>query len=359
MKSAVKPLLFKPDMEEAVKRWDAYYNGDIIKRPIICVTAPKRGCEEYQRHGGSYYDQVYEDIDLILRHALEDAENTFFGGDLIPAYYPSLGPDEVACYCGAKLEFQEDSMHTNWCVPFVEDWAETEPLHIHEDSPYWQRILQIYRRGAELLKGKMLMYHVDLHTNMDLLAAVRGTENLCMDLIDCPELVDEAMKQSRALFHKLWKDIAEAGQMDENGYWFGAYGQKGMAILQCDFGAVISPEMFERWVMPALEEEADIVDRVIYHWDGPETLRHKKALLNSDKIHTLAYVPLPSEGGHINLLPMLRELQDCGKGVYVSGTPEELKMMHKVLDPTKTIYNTSAKTQSEAEELLEWFEKNT
>ena len=37
------PLEFKPDLEEAVKRLEAFYAGDMIDRPIVMVTAPKEG----------------------------------------------------------------------------------------------------------------------------------------------------------------------------------------------------------------------------------------------------------------------------------------------------------------------------
>lgn len=359
MDNTIKYMKYKPDINQAVQRWDAYFNGDIIDRPVVCVSAPKSGFENEKLKGNDYYSKIYGDIDKILDDAIEDAKKTYYGGELIPAFYPSIGPDEIACYCGADLKFGNESKYTNWSVPFIDDWLNRDMIKIDDNNFYWQRIQEIYRRAAMVLKDKMLIYHLDLHTNLDLLSAIRGPERLCMDLLDTPEIIDDILAEAREVFRKLWFEISEAGDMAQNGYWYGAYGETGVAMIQCDFCALIGPDMFDRWVMPQLEYEAEIVKRVIFHWDGPAALKHMNSLLASDKIHTLAYVPLPSEGGHINLISLLKEIQDAGKGVYVAGTPEEIKEMHKSLNPAKTIYNTSAKTQDEAEEILDWFIKNT
>jgi hypothetical protein len=36
---AVVPLAFKPDLADAARRWQAYYAGDLIDRPLVVVTA--------------------------------------------------------------------------------------------------------------------------------------------------------------------------------------------------------------------------------------------------------------------------------------------------------------------------------
>jgi hypothetical protein len=96
-------------------------------------------------------------------------------------------------------------------VPFVEDWEKALPLKIREDNPLWKRMLEFYRKAVAKMAGKMLVSLPDFHTNMDLLAAIRGPEKLCIDLIDRPEVIDEAMKSARQVFPVVWNAVTKVG----------------------------------------------------------------------------------------------------------------------------------------------------
>jgi len=56
---------------------------------------------------------------------------------------------------------------------------------------------------------------------------------------------------------------------------------------------------------------------------------------------------------------MLRRWQQGGKSVQACGTPDECKVMHRALDPAKTMYCTGTSSRAEAEDLLKWFVNNT
>jgi 5-methyltetrahydrofolate--homocysteine methyltransferase len=351
------PLAFKPNLEEANRRWEAFYAGEIMDRPLVWVTAPREGCA--MPPTPTYRERVFNDIDAVLQRALAIGEATYWGGEAIPSYFLSFGPDELAAFCGAEFRWKDESSETNWSVPFVEDWERALPLRFQEDHPLWQRMLAMYRRAAELFQGKMLATAPDLHSNMDLLAAIRGPQRLCEDLLDCPELIDQAMQDARAIFRTWWAACAEAGRMDEAGYCQTYYGMEGAAILQCDFSCMISPAMFRRWVLPALEEEAEIVKHALYHWDGPGAVVHTADLVASRGLHSLSYVPGVGRGAHIDYLPLLKRVQAGGKAVQVWGTPDEVKIMHRELRPEKVFYCVRVQSPGEAEALLEWFVRHT
>jgi len=351
------PLEFKPDLEDAARRWEAFYAGEIIDRPVVCVTAPP---ENHDQVGPiSYRQKVFGDIGAIIDRTLVAAEATFFAGEAVPVFHPSFGPDEVAAFTGAELTWSDDSPNTNWSKPCVDNWHRALPVRLQHDNPLWQRMLELCRRAAERMAGKMLIASLDLHTNMDLLAAIRGPERLCTDLIDQPETIDRAMADARAVFRELWHGVGSAARMDEHGYAAGMYSMEGAAVLQCDFSCMISPQMFRRWVLPALEEEAEIVRHARYHWDGPGALVHINDLLASKGLHTLSYVPGAGHGSHFDHLELLKRIQAGGKAVEVHGSPEQIKAMHRELVPEKVFYNTQVATRTEADELLRWFVKNT
>jgi 5-methyltetrahydrofolate--homocysteine methyltransferase len=351
------PLAFKPDLEAAAQHWEAFYAGEIIDRPVVCVTAPRAGFQTMR--GSDYYERIHGDMDDIIERSLINAEATFWGGEAVPSSFLSFGPDEIAVFMGAELCWRDDSPGTNWSKPFVEKWEDAFPLRLHDDHPLWQRVLEFYRRASARMAGKMLLAPLDLHTNMDILAAIRGPERLCIDLIDQPEMIDHAMMDARAIFRVLWDALREAGRMDELGYCHAFYSMEGAAVLQCDFSYMISPEMFRRWVLPALEEEAEIVKHALYHWDGPGALIHTTDLVATPGLHALSYVPGTGYGSHRDYLDLFKRVQAGGKAVQVWGSPGEIKEMHRELKPEKVFYNTSVRSQKEAEELLKWFVANT
>jgi hypothetical protein len=308
----------------------------------------------------TYYERVHGDIDKLLERELDRIKGIYYAGDSIPQYWLSFGPDEIAAYCGGKLKWNENSnINTNWSEPFVDDWATALPLKLQADNPLWQRMLEFYRRAANVFSGRVLLMPLDFHTNMDLLLSIRGAERLCMDTMDSPELIDRAMLDARSIFHKVWTAVLEAGRMKQFGYAFDGYSpDESVSVLACDFSCMISPDMFRRWVKPAIEDEASVVDHVIYHWDGPRALIHFNDLMSIKKIHTISYVPDPFEN-HTRYIDLYKRVQKAGKSESVIGTVDEIKFMHTELDPAKTMYNPWVNSVKEMDDLLVWFVKNT
>ena len=351
------PLTMKPDLEDAARRWEAFYAGDIIDRPIVLVRAPVPGRPKVPPL--TYRERMFDGIDRVIDRAIECAESIWHGGEAVPGFYPSIGTDEVAAFCGAEIRWSEDSGDTNWSVPFVEDWDET-PLKIDPNGALWKRTLEMYRRAGDRLAGKMLVHMPDLHTNMDLLMSARGSERLCMDLIDRPEAVDRAMGPARAVFRELWSALSQAAKMDERGYANWLYSMNGAATLQCDFSCMISPAMFRRWALPALVEEAGIARNAIYHWDGPEALKHLDDLATIPRLHALSYVSGAGRGDSFDFLSLAKRVQAKGKAAQLWANPEQImNLYHPNLRPEKVVYDVWVKTPEEGERLLEWLVKHT
>lgn len=357
MASALVPhaLSTKPDLEDAARRWAAFLAGDLVDRPIVMVTAPlpnaPRGPEI------TYRDQQYGDIDALLDRVVAGAVGTYHAGEDVLSFAPNFGPDTIAVLCGSRFRWSADSDYTCWAEPVVDDWDSALPFGLQHDHPLWQRMLRFYQRAVERLEGIALLRAPDLVTNLDLLAGLRGPERLCTDLVERPEVIDEAMGCARAVFRELWSTVVRAARMDERGYYHALYARDGAALLQCDFSYLISPAMFRRWGLPALEEEAALVRHAYYHWDGPGALRHFDALMSSP-LCVFGYVPQPHEH-HSDYTELYKRVQARGKAVAVWGEPEEMKRIHRELRPEKTTYATWVNTPAEADALLEWFVRNT
>ncbi len=352
-------LKFKPNLEEALLRWRAFWNKEIIKRPCVSVVAPKDGVEIPPGPPGQFLPD--SDFDAILDKAETHMACLYYAGESMPYFNPSFGPDQLGAFVGAKLDHSKDSEGTTWSVPFVESWEEVLPLKLGHGNDTWNRMLLLLRKAAEKSRGKFLVGMLDLHSNFDWLAAIRSPDHLCMDILDHPDLFRRAMKCVGRLYRDAYNSIYDAGGMRGRGTigWLPYFCEGRFATTQCDFCLLLSPDQFNEHVLPLLEEESEFLDRSVYHYDGPGALAHFDAITGIKNLDGIQWVPGAAHKPVIEWMDLLKRFQERGKNVFISCSPEEVKIFHRELKPNLVFYSVWANSQKEADDLLKWLEKNT
>ena len=350
-------LELKPDVAEAERRWLAFWEHDLIDRPLCAIRARKDGAGPAA--APPYMAGAHGDFGPVAEQALAAAEAVYWAGEAIPCYSPSFGPDLFAGWLGCDIEFPEDGTRTSWALPCVDDWEPMLPIRLDSDNVWWRRTLDFCSALADAFEGKMLVSHLDMHSNLDALLAMRGGARLCMDLIDIPETIDRAMADVRAAYAPMDLALREAGRMTPACGRIPAYHPQRTNTIQCDFAALIGPEHFRRWALPALEEEAAHLGRCLMHYDGPEMLVHLDDACAIPGLECIQWQPGARNSPFIGWLDLLKRIQSKGVAVFVPCNTEDIKLYHRELAPNLVYYQCSAPTRKAADETLEWLVANT
>ena len=133
----------------------------------------------------------------------------------------------------------------------------------------------------------------DIGGNLDVLAALRGSQNLCLDLIHEPGNVAWAVSKIDDAWEKAYSALDAVIAQTQRGTaaWMGLWCPKRWYPLQCDFSAMISPQMFEQFVAPSLRRLCRFLDFTIYHLDGPGQIPHLDVLLDIPELDGIQWVP--------------------------------------------------------------------
>lgn len=358
-------LKYKPDFERAKKYFEAFWQKEVIDRPLVSITAPgKNGSwPDYHEINCVNTFRARGDRDDTLR-LLEGYERYAAGitwmGEAIPYVQMDFGPDMFASFFGAEIQ-ASDSVATTWSVPSVTDWTAFDGKMDTSEGSYYDYFFKTLRWAAEFSEGKFLISCPDIHANLDALSALRGPQNLCFDLMDCPGEVEEALRRVRAEFKPLWDNIFNTLRAHERGSlgWIPTYSSGRFATLQCDAICLIGPPQARRFVIPALVEECGYMDSVSYHFDGKEALPHLEDILAIDGIDVIQWVPGDGQPRSIEWMDLLHRIQAAGKGLWIyDWTAEEIKSRFKELKPEGLIFSVGVNSIDEGEELLEHLVKN-
>ncbi len=315
-------LQYKPDFDRALERFEAWWLGEIIDRPPVTLTVkPTREPILPRKQHDSLRDK-WMDTEYLLDCFEASVETQVFLGESFPKFTPNVGPDLCATLYGADLSFSET---TTWAKPVFDSCRDILNLEPDFDSCYWNKIRELTDRSLERGKGKWITSIADLHSNGDLLSALRDPTHLCLEVADDFEGVKLACEHVNRFFPQMYDDLynrlATAGQPTSSTNPILHMGR--MNMVSCDFICLISPQMFDEMIRPAIANEIDHLDRSMFHLDGPDALRHLDSILAYEELHGLQWVYGAGNGPAAKWIEVYQKAQIAGKSIEVKAANVE------------------------------------
>jgi 5-methyltetrahydrofolate--homocysteine methyltransferase len=284
--------------------------------------------------------------------------NTLFIAEAIPCYHISFAPDHFSAYLGAEIQANENSLDTTWVVPFVKDWDDVE-IQFRQDSYWWEKTVEFITAFRKRFDGRVILVPPSIQGGLDCLSAVRGVNELLMDIIDTPEKIKRALEQVAVAVNQVqqaYRELVDPKPGYMNRHMM--YSAQMTSVPQCDFSCMISPQMFNEFQMPVLKKELENLGPVDYHLDGPGAIQHLEFICMLDKINVIQWQPGAGEAAEKDWWDLYETINDLGKGIYLFGL-DKLEIAKKAwleLNNRQIYVDVICDTPKQAYEIHEEFE---
>ncbi len=325
-------MLYKQDWDKVQQRYTAWLAGE-NDTPLVQAKAPKgRQTHGYTGwnfvHDTQHPERTFEAYERFCRQ-------THFAGDAIPNLFVNLGPGIPAAYLGCRVDIRPDTV---WFEDAGMSWEQILAARLDENEKWWKYTLDIYHMAGQFAKGKYLVGSTDINAVMNILGSLRGTLKLLVDVIEEPEQVQLADAHIQTIWQQCYDQTYALAQPFERGFsnWMNIWGPGRFCDVQCDFSAMISPAMFEEFVLPHLTQECRSLDWSIYHWDGPGQIAHLDLLLDIPELTGIQWVPgagRPGTGSP-QWFDLYKRIQAKGKRLVLQGMDRaDVQRVVETFDP--------------------------
>jgi len=348
---------YKKDFEEVFARYEAWWNCEVLDRPLVSFTYAKPEADRVPGPPPKTYDSHRErwlDIEYRADCTAAHMANAVFAADALPTSWPNLGPEIFSAFYGCPMEFGES---TSWSEPILKDWSEESlnALQLDWDHFYLRKILEFTDLLIERGRGKFMVGYTDIHPGADAVAAFRDPQMLCLDMIEHPQevkrLVDRVTKDFFKVYDLFHERLQAAGMPSTT--WLSATGNGKYHVPSNDFSCMISDAMFEEIFLPGIIEECAFMDRCIYHLDGPQALRYLDTLLAIPEIHAIQWVPGSGQSHWSQWIHVYQRIQEAGKAFVVYLPAQDLAHLFEVLKPEGAWLSLhGVNSQEEGEQVL-------
>jgi 5-methyltetrahydrofolate--homocysteine methyltransferase len=331
----VSSLLYRPDMDDVRTRLTAWWNGHDIGRPALHITAPRAEPLEdvpaMPEPEGWVTDYSTSNFEYRVNLAARACIHTHYLAEAVPKVSPDLAPNCLALYLGCPGVDMPGSV---WCEPCIES-PEQARFEFEPDNFYWDFTLRLAREQLRLGEGKFLIQFPDLIEGLDPLAAMRGNEALLIDLIERPGWVHACMRQITDRYFRYYDMLYDLFRDEVGGSYWWAWAPGRMVKLQCDFSAMVSPEMFGEFMVPVLDEMTQRISYSMYHWDGPGAIGHLDHLLSIPALDMIQWTP--------------------GAGVPPTDDPKWWPLYHRIVEADKKVFCTDCHSTESLEAMKREF----
>lgn len=351
--------MFAETYKEVLLEYEKFWERKNTKRPILNFSYKKNRDFNPYRPPVSLEEQ-YFDSSYVYNSYKHNISNKGYIAEGIPRLFPNFGPGCLAGAIGGDFELGADTVWYDK-KQLVTNWENPPEITLDEQSKIWQKVKEIQQIGSS--DPDVHVTITDLGGILDILASLRGTENLLYDLYDYPDEVKLFTQKIEQEWFKAFDQqvnvMCAAKQPFNN--WMNIPSSKPWYPIQCDFSYMIAPNHFEEFVLPHLIDQVEYMDRSIYHLDGEGEIPHVDMLLDIPKLTGIQWTagdgnaPVSDE----KWFGLYKKIQDKKKNLvlFVSCNTEQdmnrLESLVKTLDPTGLYINTGLSSQQKAEELFE------
>ena len=357
-------MTYKSNWAETKRRLTALWNRERLERPCISVTAPQPVENPTPEPVPADDEARWLDPDYrvaLRRHTLE---STWWGGESIPGV--TLMATWVNCLGGTPV-FAPDTI---WFETRTVAFDRPSPFRHDPNSPWMAKYRKLLRALCDEAGRDAFMVGVPGGLPAtDLLSMLMGTQQFLLALMDHPDWMAEAILtgardqaqariESQALIrqtgHEFWY-----GQCGSMSFWAPEPYVHALSDVSC----MLSPEQYDRFVLPEQEVYAEKHGPLWYHLDGGNARQHLPRLLSLPFLRVLQYTPAPCEppNGPAHL-EMYRQAQGAGKIVHIGVPAAHVEPLVRELDPALLLLATRVPSRGDGERLLEqcvgWAEAN-
>jgi hypothetical protein len=347
-------LLYKDDWEETKERYKSWWAGEYFGRCAMAVGARRDDApDEEPPEAPDDPEDKWTNLEYWAAHREWSYRRSFYGGEAFPIWscgYP--GHKRLAAFLGCPVSLGES---TGWVDPILDgdEWDVTQ-LRIDPENERWKFAVEALEFAAHVSRGKAIPSIGAFGGSGDTLAAVRGSDKLLLDCVDCPEKVREAdqylMDRWIECYETFYAIINEAAEGST--FWMGLWSPGKAYAPQNDFAYMISPDMYRDVFLPTVRKQTAFLDHAVYHVDGEGCFSHVDALLEEPDIQCLQILPGAGKPSPLHYTDVLKKVQDAGKNLHISIPATGVKQALEQLSAKGLFIVTSCETESEARELL-------
>ncbi len=304
----------KSRMQEALENHTLWWEGK-LNRPLSCI----RVVDAYPRLENKYTHLTQAncadfsiDPEEYVRATATSLESYEFLGDAFPTFdLVQFGPGVLAAMLGAKLDTSSGRV---WFFPNGN--PEISELHVKYDpNNMWsKRIKDIAKTALEYFDGNVLVGFPDFGGILDIAASLIGTQELLFATLDEPEEVKRLCEEIQVAWYDALADFTELLK-PQGAYtdWNLLMSKTPTHVIQCDFSAMISREMFSEFVLEYLRRDTEKLGHCLYHLDGPDALQHLDALLTLKDLSVIQWVYGAGAPTAIHWIDVYKKIREAGK----------------------------------------------
>lgn len=320
------------------KRYDAFWQRSAVDRFLAYIAVGKHPSRPLRPEGMSdeeYIKLKWDNLDVRAETSIKHCTTNNYYLDAFPREFINFGPGSLAASIGGSYRF---ALNTVWFDgdPIIGDWENPPVLSFDPESELWKKTVTY--TNAITAGGVAHASVADLGGVLDTVASLRGTQRLLYDLYDYPDEVKKMAREVTALWKQAYaQSVALTAPFQEGtSSWMPIWCRGRYFPLQCDFSAMLSPDMFEEFVLPELIDLTEYLDHSIYHLDGPGEIPHLDHLLSIPRLDAIQWTPGAGIGGPADerWFEMFQRIQAAGKGLVLLGVrPDQVEPLLKALSP--------------------------